>query len=84
MSPGLPRQRRHAAAARLRVRATTRRTPNTAFADITANPVTLSTWAAPITNDAVPLQFQQAIGANEALKAGVRQDADVHALDDQP
>ena len=32
--------------------------------------MTLLTWAAPISNDAVPVQFQQAIGANEALKAG--------------
>ena len=54
----------------LKARATNAANPNTAFADVSGNPLTLLSWAAPITNDAVTLQFQQSIGANDALRAG--------------
>ena len=37
---------------------------------ITATPVTLLAWAAPVSNDPVTVTFNQAIGANEPLKAG--------------
>jgi hypothetical protein len=36
----------------------------------TAAPGTLRTYAAPVSNDAVTLAFEQAIGANEALRTG--------------
>ncbi len=35
-----------------------------------ANPTTLLTYAAPVSNDAVTVSFQQAIGANDALRTG--------------
>ena len=37
---------------------------------MSGNPLTLLSWAAPIANDAVTLGFQQAVGANDALRAG--------------
>ena len=42
------------------------------FADVgsSAAPRTLLTWAAPVSNDAVALEFRQAIGANDALRTG--------------
>ena len=30
----------------------------------------VKTWAAPTSNEAVPVQFKQAIGANDALRTG--------------
>jgi hypothetical protein len=57
-------------ASRLRVRATNTATPFTTFADLTNTPRTLLSYSAPISNDAVSLQFQQPIAANEPLKAG--------------
>ena len=40
---------------------------------------------APVSNDAVAIEFKQSIGANDAAAHGdVQQDADVHAVDDQP
>jgi hypothetical protein len=43
-----------------------------AFAPVggSANPTTLFTYSAPISNDAVTLGFRQTIGANEALRTG--------------
>ena len=43
-----------------------------AFADVggSAAPTTCSRTAAPVSNDAVTVQFQQAIGANDALRTG--------------
>jgi len=43
---------------------------NTAYADVSGNPLTLLSWASPISNDAVTLGFQQSVGANDALRAG--------------
>ena len=54
----------------LRARATNAANTSTAFATITGSPLTLLTYSAPISNDAVSLQFQQPIAANDALKAG--------------
>ena len=43
-----------------------------AFAPVggSANPTTLLTYAAPVSNDAVTVAFQQAIGASDALRTG--------------
>jgi hypothetical protein len=57
-------------ASALRIRATNAANPNTVFANLSANPLTLLTYSAPVSNSAVTLQFQQPIGANEPLKAG--------------
>ena len=58
-------------ASRLRVRATNAANPATPRSQTSRRPrSTCSSWAAPISNDAVTLQFQQPIGANEPLKAG--------------
>ena len=47
-----------------------------------ANTVPLASWAAPVTSATVPLQFQQAIGATEALRERlVLQAVDVRAGD---
>jgi type 1 glutamine amidotransferase len=54
----------------LKARATNGANPSTAFADVSATPLTLLSYAAPIANDSVSLQFQQAIGANDALRTG--------------
>ena len=40
-----------------------------AFADVSTSP-TLLTWNAPVSNQAVPLEFKQAIGATDALRTG--------------
>ena len=57
-------------ASRLRMRATNSATPNTAFNNITGTQLNLLSWSAPVSNDAISLQFQQPIAANEPLKAG--------------
>jgi glucose/arabinose dehydrogenase len=57
-------------ASRLRMRATNAANQNTAFNNITGTQLNLLSWGAPISNDAVTLQFQQPIAANEPLKAG--------------
>jgi len=54
----------------LKARATNTASPNTAYADVSGNPLTLLSWASPISNDAVTLGFQQSVGANDALRAG--------------
>jgi hypothetical protein len=57
-------------ASRLRVRATNSVTQSPAFNNLTGSQLNLLSWSAPISNDAVTLQFQQPIAANEPLKAG--------------
>ena len=44
----------------------------TAFNNVgsSASPLNLLTWSAPVSNDAVTLEFEQAIGANDALRTG--------------
>ena len=43
---------------------------NGAFAPVTGTPVSLHTWAGPISNDQLNLKFKQSIGASEALRTG--------------
>jgi hypothetical protein len=57
-------------ASRLRIRATNSVTQSPAFNNLTGSQLNLLSWSAPISNDAVTLQFQQPIAANEPLKAG--------------
>ena len=79
----LPGQLGTPLASRLRMRATNAATPEHRVREHHGDPVDLLSWAAPISNDAITLQFQQPIAANEAAQGGgVHQDADVHALDD--
>ena len=33
-------------------------------------PATVKTWSAPTSNEAVPIEFEQSIGANDALRTG--------------
>jgi hypothetical protein len=54
----------------LKARATNAANPNTTFSSISGSPLSLLSYSAPISNDAVTVQFQQAIAANDALKAG--------------
>ncbi len=54
----------------LKARATNAANPNTAFADVSANPLTLLSYPGPISNDAVSLQFQQAISSTDPLRTG--------------
>ena len=44
--------------------------PGAAFAALGDAPLTLLTYAGPISNDAVTIDFQQSIGANEPLRTG--------------
>jgi hypothetical protein len=53
----------------LQAKATKADTQGTAFNDINSF-LNLLTWNAPVSNDAVTLWFQQAIGANDALRTG--------------
>jgi hypothetical protein len=41
-----------------------------AFAPIGSAPVALKSWAAPTSNESVPVEFKQAVGANDALRTG--------------
>jgi PKD repeat protein len=54
----------------IKMRATNAANQNTTFADVSANPLTLLTYPMEISNDAVALQFQQPIAANDALRSG--------------
>ena len=49
-----------------------RASASAAFADVgsSAAPLTLKTWAVPTSNEAVPLEFKQTIGAGDALRTG--------------
>jgi hypothetical protein len=44
--------------------------PNATFGDVSANPLTLLSYTGPTTNDAVTVQFQQPIAANDPLRTG--------------
>ena len=49
-----------------------------------ASPTTLKTYAAPVSNDGVTVSFKQPVKANDALRTGyVREDADLHPVDDE-
>jgi len=54
----------------LKARATNAANPNTTFANLAGTPLTLLTYPGPIANDAVSLQFQQAIGSTDPLRTG--------------
>jgi glucose/arabinose dehydrogenase len=54
----------------LRVRANNAANPSTSMQTISATPVTLLSWTAPVSNDPVTVTFNQTIGATEPLKAG--------------
>ena len=41
-----------------------------AFGTISGSPLTLTTWNAPVSNDVKTVEFQQHIGANDALRTG--------------
>ena len=58
-----------------------------AFAPVggSASPTTLLTYSGPKSNDSVTLNFRQTIGRDGRAPYGhVQQDADVHAVDDDP
>ncbi len=54
----------------LQARAMNAANPNTAFAPITANPVTLLTYTGPVSNDQVTIGIKQPILANDSLRTG--------------
>ena len=54
----------------LQVRARNAANTGTAYNNVGATPLNLLSYAGPISNDAVSLQFSQAIGANDALRTG--------------
>jgi hypothetical protein len=54
----------------LLVRATNGANPNTVFAPLTGNPVTLLNWSTWVANDPVTIAIRQRIGQNEPLLAG--------------
>ncbi len=62
----------YALAEPLQLRATNGANPATSFAPLAGapSPLTLLTWTAPISNDAVALDFKQSIGAADPLRAG--------------
>src|SRR4051812_46510949 len=54
----------------VQARATNAASPSTAFSAVSGAPLTLLTWAAPVSNDNVTLEFKQPIAANDALRSG--------------
>jgi hypothetical protein len=54
----------------LRARATNATQTSSAFAPVSANPLTLLTYNGPATADTVAVEFQQQVGATDALRAG--------------
>ena len=56
----------------LQVRATDAANTGTAFNNVgsSASPLNLLTWSAPVSNDAVTLEFSQLVNANDALRTG--------------
>jgi hypothetical protein len=56
----------------LQARARNAANPGTTYANVggSASPTTLLTYAGPVSNDAVSLDFQQAIGSSDALRTG--------------
>ncbi|HET6549206.1 MAG TPA: hypothetical protein VFG79_12145 [Solirubrobacter sp.] len=56
----------------LQARARNAANQDTAFADVgsSASPLSLLTYSGPISNDAVSLEFQQHVGANDPLRTG--------------
>ena len=54
----------------LQARARNAANTGTAYNAVSGSPLNLLTWSAPISNDAVSLEFQQSIAANDALRTG--------------
>ena len=54
----------------LQVMASDAANPITAFGPVSANPLTLLTYAGPVTNDIVTIGIRQPIGANDPLRTG--------------
>ena len=56
----------------LQARATNAANTGTAFNNVgsSASPLNLLTWSAPVSNDAVTLEFSQLVNANDALRTG--------------
>ena len=54
----------------LQAQATNATNPNSAFAPIGANPVTLLTYPGPVTNDQVTIAIRQPVAANDGLRTG--------------
>jgi hypothetical protein len=57
---------------RLQARARNAANTGTAYNNVgsSASPLNLLSYSAPISNDAVTLEFKQSIGANDALRTG--------------
>ena len=54
----------------LQAKAATASAPNGTFGALGSNPLVLTSWNAPISNDTVTVSFKQAIGATDALRTG--------------
>ena len=54
----------------LQARARNAANTGTAYNAVSGSPLNLLTWAAPISNDAVSLEFQQSVAAGDALRTG--------------
>jgi hypothetical protein len=54
----------------VQAKATNAANPSTAFAPVSATPLTLLTYAGPTSLDPVTIGIKQAIGANEGLRTG--------------
>jgi hypothetical protein len=54
----------------LQAKATNAASPNSAFAPIGANPVTLLSYAGPITNDQVTIAIRQPVASTDGLRTG--------------
>jgi amidase len=54
----------------LQIKATNASTPSSAFAPLSATPLSLLSYTGPVTNDPVTVAFKQSIGASEPLRTG--------------
>jgi hypothetical protein len=54
----------------LQAKATTASAPNANFAAVSGNPLVLTSWSSPVSNDTVTVSFKQVIGATDALRTG--------------
>ena len=66
----------------LQARARNAANTGTAFNAVSGTPLNLLAWSAPISNDAITLEFAQPVAANDALRTGTySQDPDLHVVD---
>ena len=54
----------------LQARARNAANTGTAFNTVSGSPLNLLAWSAPISNDAITLEFAQPVAANDALRTG--------------